>query len=315
MKKISFETIKRIAFGIVLVLMVLGIWKMRHQLVELLVKADWLYVAAAGLVALIYLPLNASVWGLVLRSMGADVSRVRTGSLWIRCEAMRYLPGGIWGYASRVVEARRLGVSKSLSAVSLTVELALTALSWGIVALVGVFVSGIGLELMDKILPGHLLPWIAAGLIIGAIGAAVGWWKFGERVRTFVREKLRPAMALRALTEYTALNFFFGLGFFLTFRALAGEAAPDYFAATGVNAVAWFAGMLAVGVPAGLGVREGACFLMFQPFGMGETAAAAALLFRAVQMIAEFIVLGIASLLHANDQTVTAQQPSVEVAP
>ncbi|MEZ5330105.1 MAG: hypothetical protein R3F19_34090 [Verrucomicrobiales bacterium] len=137
MKRIPLEKIKRIAFCTVLVLMVLGIWNMRHQLVDLLMKADWRYVAAAAVVAFIYLPLNASVWGLVLRSLGTDVSRVRAGSLWIRCEAMRYLPGGIWGYASRVVEACRLGVSKGISAVSLSVELVITALSWGIVAVAG----------------------------------------------------------------------------------------------------------------------------------------------------------------------------------
>jgi glycosyltransferase 2 family protein len=304
-KKFPIEKIKRIAFCTVLVLMVLGIWNLRHQLVELLMKADWIYVAAAAVVAFVYLPLNASVWGLVLRSLGADVSRVRAGSLWIRCEAMRYLPGGIWGYASRVVEARRLGVSKGMSAVSLSLELVLTALSW---AIVGVLISGIGFDLLEKILPGNLLPWLAVGTVVGMVGAGVGWWKFGARLRIFVRDQVRPALALRALAEYTGLNFFFGLGFFLTFRALAGDAAPDYFAATGVNAVAWFAGMLAVGVPAGLGVREGACFLMFQPFGMGETAAAAALLFRAVQMIVEFLVLGLTSLLHSQSEAVVAPE-------
>ncbi|MCB1100099.1 MAG: flippase-like domain-containing protein [Verrucomicrobiae bacterium] len=315
MKKIPLEKIKRIAFCTVLVLMVLGIWNMRQQLVDLLMKADWRYVAAAAVVAFIYLPLNASVWGLVLRSLGADVSRVRAGSLWIRCEAMRYLPGGIWGYASRVVEARRLGVSKGISAVSLSVELVITALSWGMVAVAGVLISGIGFELLAKILPGNLLAWMAVGAVAGTLGACLVSWKFGQRLRIFVRDQRRPALALRALAEYTGLNFFFGLGFFLTFRALAGDAAPDYFAATGVNAVAWFAGMLAVGVPAGLGVREGACFLMFQPFGMGETAAAAALLFRAVQMIVEFIVLGLASVLHSHSEAVVASAANAEPAP
>lgn len=298
MSRPSLHQVKRLAFGAVLVLMVLAIWQMRHELLRLLTQADWRYIVAAGVVALVYLPLNASVWGLVLRSLGAgEPSRVRCACLWIRCEAMRYLPGGIWGYASRVVEARRLGVSKALSALSLTVELAVTALSWGIVALTGVLVSGIGFELLGKVLPGDKILWLGVGALAGLVVASLGWWKFGGRIREVVRKNLRPAIALRALAEYTMLNFFFGLGFYLTFRGLAGDAAPGFFAATGVNAIAWFAGMLAVGVPAGLGVREGACYLMFQPFGLAETAAAAALLFRAVQMLVEFIVLGVTTLM------------------
>ncbi len=286
--------LKRLALAVVLITMVLAIYQMRHELVRLLAEADWRYVVAAGVVAFLYLPFNASVWGLVLRSLGADgaLSRSQSAAIWIRCEAMRYLPGGIWGYASRVVEARRLGVGKSLAALSLTVELAITALAWGTVALTGLVISGVGLDLVEKWLPGTQVFWIVGGVLLGLLGIAVMWWRFGDKVRALFQGQLRPAIAARALFEYTALNFFFGLGFYLTFRGLAGEAAPGFFAATGVNAVAWFAGMLAIGVPAGLGVREGACYVMFQPFGLGETAAAAALLFRAVQMMVECLVLG-----------------------
>ena len=100
---------------------------------------------------------------------------------------MRYLPGGIWGYASRVVEARRLGVGKGVAALSLTVELAITALSWGIVAVTGVLVSGLGFELLAKVLPGEKIIWIAAAGMAGAVCAGIGWWKFGDRIRYWLQ--------------------------------------------------------------------------------------------------------------------------------
>ena len=298
MKKFPITQIKRAAFGVVLVVMVVGIWRMRHRLVELLSQADWRLVGAAALVALLYLPFNASVWGLVFRALGVEVSRPRSAVIWIRCEAMRYLPGGIWGYASRVVEAKRLGVSRGTAALSLTLELALTVVSWGIVAVTGLLVSGIGLELVQPFLPGKMI--VAVVSVSGAVAGGIAIWKFRRRIVAYLKGSLRPLSALRVLAEYSVLNFFFGLGFYLCFRALIGDDAPGYFAATGVNAVAWFAGMLAIGVPAGLGVREGACYLMFQPFGLGETAAAAALLFRGVQMLVEFFVLGMATLVSAE---------------
>ena len=65
---------------------------------------------SAIVLAIVYRFVNALGWPLVLDAMGRSVNRLDATRIWLRAESQRWLPGGVWGYASRAAQAERLSV-------------------------------------------------------------------------------------------------------------------------------------------------------------------------------------------------------------
>lgn len=300
--KALLKRLKPFCFFAVLAFMAWGLWALREQLGEALASANHLLLLGAAVLAAIYLFLNASVWGVVLRLVGVRVSRWRAARLWIECESMRWLPGGIWGYASRVVEARKVGASKGPAALSLAVELVITVAAWGTLGLVGTLLSpqlrAAGLVYLERfqIPPTGFLIVVALGVltVAGVIGFDLG----GLRTRLLggSRELLRGLMqwrvTLRVFLEYLVLSLFYGVGFLMCLQAIGVTPLPSLLDAAGSYGLAWIVGFLAFGAPGGMGVREGVLYLVFEPLGIGAEVATAAILWRAIQIVVELLLLG-----------------------
>jgi len=310
--KSLFPIIKKLCAWAVFAFMIWGLWVLRDKLGSSLVGVNYSLLALAALVAAIYLYLNASVWSLALRMLGEKVTRHQAASLWLNCEAMRWLPGGIWGYASRVVEGKQIGVNKTRAGLSLGLELLITVFSWGLISLLGTLCS----PLLRSSFPvywqkvfseGKLAETPLLGLLIIAVLIAVALFLlialrkklfgFIERLRG---EVVEPNAGVRALFEYLALNLFYTLGFYFCLRAVAVEPLPSFAAAAGAYALSWIGGFFAIGAPGGMGVREGLLYLIFKPLetfsgnagsGMAESIVVAAILWRVIQIIIEMLWL------------------------
>ncbi len=290
-----------------------GLYTLRHQLTNALQSANWLLLSSAILIAIIYLILNASVWGLISKIFGSKSPRHKTASLWIECEAMRWLPGGIWGYASRVVEAKRIGLNKTNSGLSLALELILTVTAWAILGLIGFLLSPrlrtVALIYLDRL---HLSPTIVitaifAGLIISAIIFLKNPLNIRTKITNFLHQ-LKPLLsdwplALRALVEYLILSLFYSAGFLLCLNAIGVSPSPNLLEAAGSYGLAWIVGFFAFGAPGGMGVREGFLYLTFQPLGIAPQVATAAILWRAIQIITELLLLSIIKIFQLSPQT------------
>lgn len=294
--------IKPLCFCLVLALMIYGLWSLRGKLADALTGANWLYLAGAAGISLVYLALNASVWGVICRLFGVEVSRWKVGALWVECESMRWLPGGIWGYASRVVEAKRIGLNKTNGGLSLAIELFITVVAWGILGLVGILFSSRLREVLDVYLEKLPVPvWtLGAALVLGGMILLGVWIKDVCSLRSkFLKmtADLRKGLlldwtlTLRALGEYLGLSVFYSLGFLLCIKGIHVTPLPSLLEAGGAYGVAWIIGLVAIGAPGGMGVREGFLFLVFQPLGIGAEIATAAILWRAIQILTEFLLL------------------------
>lgn len=280
----------------------IALWSQREKLAEAIVGANWLLVGLAALAVFAYRPINAAIWSPVLASLGATLKPLQAARIWMVTEALRWVPGGIWGFASRVTEARRAGVNTATASLSLPVELALTILAWGGSAVLGLWLSG----LLGKLLA--LAPaWVLSPLVVVAAGACgIAILVLAFRVPRFrnALKTVRPKPAAFALIAYLGLCVFHGLGFFLVLKAVAGADAPSFWAAVGANGAAWLVGFFAIGVPGGIGVREaGAAFFLAPVMGVPQ-AAAAAILWRALQIIGEVLWLSICSLLPNSDDPI-----------
>jgi len=259
---------------------------------------------------LVYTVLNAAVWGDVLAGLGHHPGRRKVTSLWIRAEAMKWLPGGIWGYASRVVKAPEIGVAKSVAGASLVAELLLTIGAWTTLAAVGLLLAGPSL-LADLELP-HLplTPAMVIGTIVIAILALPVLLRFRAPLCRAVAARLAPLREkrwsvrplLRAFGSYLLLcGFHAFLLQVLVFAIRPGTADWSFFASA--DGIAWLAGFFAIGVPGGIGVREaGLAWFLSQAMTLPE-AIAVAVLWRALQIAAELTSFGIASAARCQART------------
>jgi hypothetical protein len=85
--------------------------------------------AAVGL-CILYRLVNSTGWVFVLRALGHPMPLAQGARIWITAETMRWLPGSVWGFVSRVFQAQKAGAPPTVAAASLPLELLLTIAAW-----------------------------------------------------------------------------------------------------------------------------------------------------------------------------------------
>jgi uncharacterized membrane protein YbhN (UPF0104 family) len=256
------------------------------------------WLALSFLLCTVYRFLNAGIWVWILKALGHRIPYLKAMRAWLTSESLRWLPGSVWGFCSRVDAARTLGVPGMIASLSLPVELIVTIVSWGIVALGGVLASGLGARLWATY-GNWFVPLATTALAILAV-LALGWpllvrqrWfrTASERLHRVLKLKLDAGLLIRSGLLYTVLNGLNGLGFWLILAGMGYQRTISPTLAVGVNAVGWLIGFFAVGVPGGIGVREAGASLLLTPIIPWPEAALAAIIWRAVQIAAEMATL------------------------
>jgi uncharacterized membrane protein YbhN (UPF0104 family) len=256
------------------------------------------YLAIALALCLTYWFLNAGVWAWILEALGHPIPYVTGMRVWLTSESLRWLPGSIWGFCSRVDAARRLGVPTAIASISLPVELSVVIASWGFVAVGGLAVSGLGIRLVT-LGANWILPLLAilgvvliAGRIVWPIISRQHWFEAGlERLKRVLNLDLRRPVLVRSGFVYALLNSAHGLGFWLMLAGMGYQHTVGPAAAIGANAAGWLLGFFAIGVPGGIGVREAGAALLLSPIIPWHEAVLAAGLWRVLQIVAELAAL------------------------
>lgn len=182
------------------------------------------------------------VWPFLLRLLGTPAPFSWIG-LFFKSQLGKYIPGSVWQYAGRVGLARNRGVTVQRAFVSIAAEIAYSALAaataaslllgYGVAA--GVFLGLAGLVAGTLLLRGRLTGLLARD--VGSTRAALG---------------AAPA----AIVLYLVVWGLYGTAFWTTGRALFAIPVSDLPYYTGVFALGWLAGLVAVFAPGGIGVRE-----------------------------------------------------------
>lgn len=263
------------------------------------VRFGWLTVAAT--LSLVYRVVNAFGWVLVLRALG-QAMRVSTGiRLWLVSETLRWLPGSVWSFFSRVAQARSAGVPALTASLSLPLELLLTIAAWSLTAVIGMGVSGTARIWLVK-LPALWIVGFALALAatMAAVLALARWrptaapsrklralWQSLEPLRT---ARPRPAFLVAALALFLGLCFLNGFAFRTALLAVS-DRPPGWLSCSGINAAGWLLGFFAFFAPAGLGVREGTTAAMLAPLMPVDAAIIAVLFWRLIQIAVEVACL------------------------
>jgi uncharacterized membrane protein YbhN (UPF0104 family) len=207
----------------------------------------------------------------------------------------KYVPGGVWTPAARVVAARRAGINDAaLVTASILVEA-------GISAVAGVIVFVISLAWVKGV-DAPIAPLVAFAVIVAILLHPRVFRPLAGRVlRRFGKAELPPfrtSTMVFLLLFYSVTWVIGGVALWLLIRSLGAHPGPESIVFLGgVAAVGAIVAVLAVFAPSGLGVREASMYgLMLAIVGPGA-ALGATVLNRVAITLVEVLLLVIGGLI------------------
>ncbi|MCD6288879.1 MAG: hypothetical protein J7M34_00125 [Anaerolineae bacterium] len=225
------------------------------------------FLGLAFLLLLVQILLLALIWwrGLVL--VGTRIPWHQGVALWLQAQIARYLPGGVWDVAVRLVLGQQIGVSKQAMSVSMGLEIGIQVLSAALFFVLSLLAWARGALHAYIALAGGTL---AISLI--TISPPVFDFLVQNGSRILKLPPLPVQLTYWDLLALLAARFFahglMGLGFVLFVRGLTTIPWSSAVRMIGAYVGAWLVGYVAILMPMGIGVRESVLALLLK----GETA-------------------------------------------
>ncbi|HET7418653.1 MAG TPA: lysylphosphatidylglycerol synthase domain-containing protein [Solirubrobacterales bacterium] len=253
--------------------------------------------------AIIVLPsffvLSAYGWDLILRSLGFPIGFGQAQVAWGQPLLARYVPGSVLYVLGRVLLSERAGVPRRITIASIVYEQAISATSAIVVA--AYFI------IRHPDLQGQPLRYAVLLLIPAAI-ALLHPKVFGplanKALRALGREELPEAIPLRnilgLIAFYCLVWLVSAVGIYFVARSITFIPAEDLILVGSAQAIGYFAALVTLVAPAGLGVKDAAfawavkAALPSRSFAFGSLIAIAV---RGVMTVAELIYVGAVTAL------------------
>jgi len=294
---ITLQVVFLVALGVFLAIELRSTWRgalplLRHAHIPDL-------IAASAAVAAYYLVFVLG-WQAILRQFGAPLPYLAA----LRAEMLsllaKYIPGGVWTPAARVVAARRYGITDT------TLVLTSIALEAGLSAISGVLVLLFGLLLVGPV-SATIWPVVLFGALLVVLVHPRVFARWSTKlVRIFGVDAPPPVLSLRAtlalLAYYCATWVLGGVGFWFVIRSVADPPLRSIPFLGGVSAVGAIVAVLVVFAPSGLGVREASMYGLILAVAPSEAALGAVLLNRLVITVVEGVLLGVAAAWPDHDR-------------
>jgi uncharacterized membrane protein YbhN (UPF0104 family) len=238
-------------------------------------RLSWFSLLQSFTVLMLQMFLISTIWWRALTVVGMPISWRQGTGIWLQSQIARYIPGGVWDLAGRLVLGQEVGVDKRRMSASVGMEMGLQVLSASLFLLFALLYGA------DAGMRGYL-PIVVIVMVLALFMLTPP--VFSTLVNWGLRLLRRPPLLLNIGYGNVLMLFLLssaahalnGLAFFLFARGLSSlpwSAAPLMISAF---VGAWLIGYLAVFVPTGIGVREGALLLLLGPtfpFGLVTVAA------------------------------------------
>jgi hypothetical protein len=284
-------------------------WAIRgsfHDAADDLRNADPTYFTLACVAVASYYLVFVFGWKWILADWGIDISYPAALRAEMVSMLAKYVPGGVWTPAARVVAARRAGITDAaLVTVSMLVEA-------GISAVAGVIVFVISLVWVKGV-QAPIAPIVVFGIVITALLHPRIFCPLATKIlRKLGHRDLPP---LRAKTMAKLLLFYCGTwviggcGLWFLLRSVGAHPAPNSIVFLGgTAAVGAIVAVLVVFAPSGLGVREGSMYGLMLAIAPKGAALGAIVLNRVVITLVEILLLVVGGLiLRRNDDQAIAR--------
>ncbi len=305
LRKVPRRVVEILFFAAVIVFFVLYLrgldWS---RLVHL--HYDWHYLIAATIVMTIGRYFTVVIWQFILQDLGAKGLPRFTilASVYAKAWLGRYIPGGVTWIAGKVYMAAAHGISKTRLAVGSLLEGAMQVIS-----LLTIAMLLLGFDARIKAIPEsyRVVMILFAVVLLLMLSPAV----FNRLIRLawFVVKKREPTdelfinskAVLRSFLLYAVGSFIVGLAeFFITRTVVPSMSWHNFFFIVGAFNLAGALGMIAIGVPSGLGVRDGALLVLLAAIMPKELALTVVVTSRLWGAFADVVFFGVASFVHTT---------------
>jgi hypothetical protein len=243
----------------------------------------------SGLVTLI----SAYSWILLLRATGEMLTIPKGLVIFTLAQFAKYIPGNVAHHAGRIALARSGGLTFSKVVFSMVIEASWLIVAASVLATAWLFLVVDGSFEYAKGLP--TLFQLAASIAAACLFALLAVWiLFYWRPGPLKRILGNGAVSIPSLPVLFTCLFIY-VGCFLLMGAAASILAQYLLGApgshilllTGAFAIAWVAGFLAPGAPAGIGVREAVLLKVLSPIYGPGIAVGLTISLRAITMLTD----------------------------
>jgi uncharacterized membrane protein YbhN (UPF0104 family) len=252
----------------------------------------WLVPAIVVLVA--FFVFSAYGWDLTLRFLGYRIGFGQAQVAWGQPLLARYVPGSVLYVLGRVLLSERAGVPRRISIASIVYEQAISATSAVVVASYFI-IKHPDLQGVPERWAVLLLIPIAVVLLDPRVFGPLA----NRVLRAFGREPLPAVIPLRgvlALIAYYSLNWIVvAFGIYSVARSVTYIPFSDILLVGSAQAIGYFAALVTLVAPAGLGVRDAAFAWAVKaavPSGKFAVGSLIAIAVRGVLTVAELIYVG-----------------------
>ena len=250
--------------------------------------------------------LEIQIWRTLLHVVGGRLPYWPAARIWFLSAIVRYVPGNIWQPLSITLLSQQRGVSPVATLTSVAFYQILVLLS--ALPIAGVYFGLTGnwglltgaLQAWTPLLAAAALVPVAVFLVHPAVLVDVVNWVLVRLKRTPLATAISRRMALWVLLLAMADWLLWGLSFAMLTFALEDYSAVEMLRLLphliAVYAIAYTIGLVSLITPSGLGVREGAFYLLLAPLLGGGTVTIAALAMRVWTTLGELIAAGVSLL-------------------
>ncbi|MHB8534985.1 MAG: lysylphosphatidylglycerol synthase domain-containing protein [Sulfuricaulis sp.] len=249
-----------------------------HNLSALLRTKSLLAVTGAALIIALIIPLSGLAWSILLSSISCYWKTKRLITILGFTQLAKYVPGNVAQQIGRTTVALVGGMPPSAFISSVLTETILIIAASLFVGFLSMTLSPIPIPLSVIQLPDTPL-FLAAILALSALLLILLFKNAPSIIRHLPRPKKWQKLTLPipgtraiglAFGLYCIAYLLLGLALWLIATCQGGLPNADIFTFTASFTLAWLAGYLALGAPAGLGVREGAMLVLLSNAGPSE---------------------------------------------
>lgn len=252
------------------------------------INIDYLKLAISFLMVPFWFAILCYVWKDILKYMGENISLINSMRIIGFSMLGRYIPGKLWFTLGRAYLAENLGIPKIKSFTAVVLE------TYYIVLTSLLFLSILVFRIPSV---NRMYLWAAIGAIILLLPLmipAVFFRIINYMLKLMKRRKLEymfsPLFTLKMIGMYLVMWVFFGLQFYFLMSSFY-NVHWDIIAALCIYPAGWGIGFIALLMPAGLGMREGAIFFFLGRFLPEDIALMGTLASRIQMTISEMLFL------------------------
>lgn len=292
-RKRILDIVRGALLVVVLIAVGVALWDNWAAVSSQLRQLDWFVIAAAFAIGLLAPAFTLLGWRELLADLGTRLPLPPAASIFFVGQLGKYVPGSVWTIVMQTEMGHRLRVPRRQMATAGLVMLVLSVLGGAVVAL-----PAVPLLLTES--HATLSPWWGVVGALAAVVVLVILWPpvlnglIARGLRLIRREPLEHALSGGAIARCMSFIIAAWIGNGISVLVLAAALPPEGSGSLVLVSISGFAlasvaGMVAVILPAGVGIREGVMLLLLTSVMSPAGATAVVVLTRFFSVLADVL--------------------------